>query len=112
MGEPVKILDLARDLIRLSGLNPDVDIPIKITGMRPGEKLYEELLTSEENTAVTRYSKINVAEQNNVPAHFVAQLSALIDYARDNNELGVKMMLTELIEENKLGIQKEASNNP
>ncbi|MDU6768969.1 MAG: nucleoside-diphosphate sugar epimerase/dehydratase, partial [Veillonella sp.] len=48
MGEPVKIIDLARNMIRLSGLEPDKDIHIKITGLRPGEKKYEELLTSEE----------------------------------------------------------------
>ena len=44
MGEPVKIYDLAVSLIKLSGLEPNVDIPIKITGLRPGEKLYEEIL--------------------------------------------------------------------
>ncbi len=48
MGEPVKIYDLAVSLIKLSGLQPDIDIPIEITGLRPGEKLYEELLMSEE----------------------------------------------------------------
>ncbi len=111
MGEPVKILDLARDLVRLSGLEPEVDIPIKITGMRPGEKLYEELLTSEENTTVTRYSKIHVANQNSLPQHFDGQLEALLDYANSNNELGIKMMLSELIVNNKLGHNQELPKN-
>jgi FlaA1/EpsC-like NDP-sugar epimerase len=61
MGEPVKIVDLARDLIRLSGLVPDRDIPIEITGLRPGEKLYEELLTAEEGASVTRHERIYAA---------------------------------------------------
>jgi FlaA1/EpsC-like NDP-sugar epimerase len=61
MGEPVKIVDLARDLIRLSGLRPDVDIPIRFTGMRPGERLVEELMTAREERSETPHQKIFVA---------------------------------------------------
>ena len=60
MGEPVRIYDLAEDLIRLSGLKPHVDIDIQITGLRPGEKLFEELLMSEEGIQNTRHEKIFV----------------------------------------------------
>ena len=63
MGEPVKIVEMARDLIRFSGFEPDVDIPIKFTGMRPGEKLYEELLTAEEGTIASRYEKLFIAQK-------------------------------------------------
>lgn len=62
MGEPVKIYDLAVSLIKLSGLEPNVDIPIEITGLRPGEKLYEELLMAEEGLQKTAHNKIFVAE--------------------------------------------------
>jgi len=58
MGEPVKIKDMASDLIRLHGLRPEKDIKIVYTGLRPGEKLYEELLTSEEGTTSTKHKKI------------------------------------------------------
>ncbi len=61
MGEPVKIVDLACDLIRLSGLEPYKDIAIEFTGPRPGEKLYEELLTAEEGTSATRHAHIHEA---------------------------------------------------
>ncbi|ATW24514.1 polysaccharide biosynthesis protein [Candidatus Formimonas warabiya] len=61
MGEPVKIMDLARSLIELSGLEPGKDIDIKITGTRPGEKLYEELLTAEEGVTATTHKRIFVA---------------------------------------------------
>lgn len=62
MGNPVKIADLARDLIRLSGLEPDVDIKIEYTGIRPGEKLYEEILTNEEGISATKHNRIFVGK--------------------------------------------------
>lgn len=62
MGKSVKILDLARDMIRLSGFEPDKDIPIVFTGIRPGEKLFEEILTSEEGTTATINQKIFMAK--------------------------------------------------
>lgn len=61
MGQPVKIADLARDLIRLSGLEPEEDIKIIYSGIRPGEKLFEEILTSEEGTAATKNDRIYIA---------------------------------------------------
>src|ERR1019366_2115891 len=67
MGEPVKIVDLARNLILLSGLRPDEDIKIEFTGMRPGEKLYEELSTLLEDTAPTAHEKIRIFVGNGVP---------------------------------------------
>jgi len=61
IGEPVKIINLAKDMIKLSGYEPGVDIEIIYTGIRPGEKLYEELLTSEEVASATCHEKIFVA---------------------------------------------------
>ncbi|GAA0218811.1 polysaccharide biosynthesis protein [Metaclostridioides mangenotii] len=66
MGEPVKILDLANNLIKFSGLEPGVDIKIKFTGLRPGEKLYEELLMSEEGLLETRHKKIFIGKPINI----------------------------------------------
>lgn len=62
MGEPVKILDLAKDLIRFSGLRPGADIEVEFIGLRPGEKLYEELLTKAEGLSKTVYDKIFVGQ--------------------------------------------------
>lgn len=62
MGEPVKIIDLAKNMIRLSGLEVGKDIDIKIAGLRPGEKLYEELLNNEENTLPTHHPKILIGK--------------------------------------------------
>ncbi|MBC8632590.1 polysaccharide biosynthesis protein [[Eubacterium] tenue] len=62
MGDPVKIVDLANSLIRLSGFEPNVDIDIKFTGLRPGEKLYEELLMSEEGLTNTEHNKIFIGK--------------------------------------------------
>jgi FlaA1/EpsC-like NDP-sugar epimerase len=80
MGEPVKIYDLARNLIKLSGFEPEVDIKIEFTGLRPGEKLYEELLLAEEGVQATKNNKIFVAQ----PLHTdLAILRREIDCLRD-----------------------------
>lgn len=70
MGQPVKILDLAEKLIRLSGFEPYVDIDIKITGLRPGEKLYEELLMAEEGIQDTKHDKIFVGHPISITPEF------------------------------------------
>ena len=73
MGKPVKIMDLARDLIELSGLKVDEDIEIKITGLRPGEKLYEELLSDKENTLATQHERIMIARLDDVDSGLLNQ---------------------------------------
>jgi FlaA1/EpsC-like NDP-sugar epimerase len=86
MGEPVRILSLAEDLIRLSGLEPYQDIDITFTGLRPGEKLYEELLTSEESVeSKTKHEKIFVAKPNRVEYPFLLKR---LDHLKEMMERG------------------------
>ena len=90
MGEPVKIIDLARNMIRLSGLEPDKDIHIKITGLRPGEKKYEELLTSEEGTNRTNHTKIFEAALDTVDRDWLIEKIATFDSCEtDMDVIGV-----------------------
>ena len=90
MGQPVRIVDMARDLIRLSGFVPDVDIKIRITGLRPGEKLYEELITEGEGILPTGHEKIlvlkGVACDLALLRHKVAELGKAAD-AQDACEI-------------------------
>jgi FlaA1/EpsC-like NDP-sugar epimerase len=80
MGQPVKIYDLAKNLIKLSGFEPGVDIAIEFTGLRPGEKLYEELLLAEEGIKATKNNKIYVVQ----PLYTdLAMLKREIDYLKD-----------------------------
>ncbi|MGE5590097.1 MAG: polysaccharide biosynthesis protein [Bacillota bacterium] len=80
MGEPVRILDLAENLIRLSGLEPGVDIPIVFTGPRRGEKLYEELMTADEDTVSTRHKRIYIGAAHSVErAWLEGQLAVLAE---------------------------------
>ena len=87
MGEPVKIIDLARNMIRLSGLEPDKDIHIKITGLRPGEKKYEELLTSEEGTNRTNHTKIFEAALDTVDRDWLIDKIATFDSCETDMEV-------------------------
>ncbi|MBN2360957.1 MAG: polysaccharide biosynthesis protein, partial [Deltaproteobacteria bacterium] len=94
MGEPVKIVDLARDLIRLSGLDPDKDIEIKITGMRPGEKLFEELAFDDEKAAKTRHHKVYVGRVK--PADWSALIAGIDDVARQVDQLDERQIYEQL----------------
>ncbi len=78
MGKPVKIVDLAEQMIKLSGHIPYTEIPIVFSGIRPGEKLFEEILTAEEGTTATNHSQIYVAKQNGLsPEEFMSKLARL-----------------------------------
>ncbi len=97
MGEPVKILNLARDIIRFYGLEPDRDIPVVYTGKRPGEKLFEELLTAEEGTAATKHEKIFIARSKDNPGpEYIKKAENLINVAR--NSMGNENIITLLKE--------------
>lgn len=86
MGQPVKIDDMARQLIRLSGFEPDVDIPIIYTGLRPGEKLYEELLMDEEGLQDTANRLIHVGRPIDMDDEaFCRQLGVLERACRHNS---------------------------
>ena len=87
MGAPVKIDDLARNLIKLSGLRPDVDIEVKYTGLRPGEKLYEEKLMAEEGMQKTDNDLIHIGSPIPMDTDaFLEQLKALMDAAYQNDD--------------------------
>jgi len=85
MGEPVKIKDLAEDLIKLSGFTPYEDIDIVYTGLRPGEKLFEELLTAEEGTVPSPHEKILIANQNDIDESFCEKLDYLLKVAHEGD---------------------------
>lgn len=98
MGKPVRIVDLARNLIRLSGFEPDRDIKIVFTGLRPGEKLKEELLTSGENVKSTGIGKIFMTEpEEEDEEHLARQLAILEALAAENNSDEIKRKLHELV---------------
>ncbi|MDX2007052.1 MAG: nucleoside-diphosphate sugar epimerase/dehydratase [Meiothermus sp.] len=97
MGDPVKIVDLARDVIRLSGLTPDEDIKIQFSGMRPGEKLYEELLTDQEGTGATHHQQIFVAKSGQTAELFDLYLESLFDAARSANYPKIRELFLQLI---------------
>ena len=99
MGEPVKIMDLAKKLIRFYGYEPGVNMEIRIVGLRPGEKLYEELMMDEEQSKMrrTQHNKIFVASPRRIDlAQFYEQLNELVEAAEHNDE-GVVNQLEKMI---------------
>jgi FlaA1/EpsC-like NDP-sugar epimerase len=100
MGQPVKIVDLARDLIRLSGFKPDEDIQIKVMGIRPGEKLFEELLTKEEGMDATAHERIFIAHANGIDFDKVENiLFNKLQRGMNLNKSEVVAMLKEMVPE-------------
>jgi len=98
MGEPVKIVDLARDLIRLSGLEVDRDIEIKFTGVRPGEKLYEELFFGAEVAVATNHPKVLCSRQADVTPGMPALLDRLLrEAAGPADEHALRSLLLALV---------------
>jgi FlaA1/EpsC-like NDP-sugar epimerase len=99
MGEPIKIVDLARELIRLSGYEPDKDIPIVFTGQRPGEKLFEELLTAKEGTMATEHEQIFIARMGTAlpKATLREQLLALERSASQGSRPEILSVLQEIV---------------
>ncbi|MDD2375997.1 MAG: nucleoside-diphosphate sugar epimerase/dehydratase [Clostridia bacterium] len=92
MGQPVKIYNLAETLIKLSGLEPHVDIQIEVVGLRPGEKLYEELLMEEEGLIKTRHDKIFIAQPSNISMDDIQQkLDQLNDILKEENYSEIKL---------------------
>ena len=98
MGEPVKILDLAKNMIRLSGLVPDEDIKIVFTGLRPGEKLYEELLIDEENKKETDNKRIFIGSPKTIPEEF-NDLIIQLDQAAFTEDPNIREVVKKLVPE-------------
>ena len=102
MGTPIKIVDMARDLIRRSGFKPDVDIEIKFTGLRPGEKLYEELITAGEGIVRTDFEKIFVLKGNGCNPNWLnPKIEEITLLAQAQDASGIKSKLKEMVPEYK-----------
>ena len=114
MGKPVKIYDMAIKLIKLSGLEPDVDIQIKVTGLRPGEKLYEELLMAEEGLTETKHDKIHVARPSDIDMEKLeaklAKLQHLLDNTNNEQKDEIKDVISEVVPTYR-NLEKEKTKN-
>jgi FlaA1/EpsC-like NDP-sugar epimerase len=101
MGQPVAISDLAKKMIRLYGLIPNIDVNITYSGLRPGEKLYEELLNDEENTTHTYHDKILIAKVRDVSLDLVKQCTVELEVilTTSNDEMKLVRKMKELVPE-------------
>lgn len=102
MGESVKIIDLAKKMIKLSGLTLGKDIQIVYTGLRPGEKLYEELLNTEENTIPTHHPKIMIAKVQEYNVQEIANaIDSLINLLSEQDNYSLVRKMKEIVPEYK-----------
>lgn len=101
MGKPVRIYDLAEKLIRYKGFEPNIDIPIKITGLRPGEKLFEERLMEEEGMQTTPNKLISIGKPLDIPKSFLDDLDELIKAAYKNSD-DIKDRVAKIVTTNKV----------
>ena len=106
MGSPVKIADLARKMIRLYGLTPNIDVNITYSGLRPGEKLYEELLADEENTIKTYHSKIMIAKVREVDYYEIGAY-----FSKLSEEINTQVEESHLVSRMKTIVPEFKSNN-
>jgi FlaA1/EpsC-like NDP-sugar epimerase len=112
MGEPVKIVDLARQMIRLSGLTED-DVRIEFTGLRPGEKLYEEVLADAEKTLATPHPKLRVAEARGTPNNrLLDELLGWLEKPGDRSPAAVRAKLRAWVPEYRTPSSAEAATAP
>jgi FlaA1/EpsC-like NDP-sugar epimerase len=107
MGEPVKILDLAKNMIELMGLKPDVDIKIQFSGIRPGEKIFEELSFDNETTELTQHPKIRNTKTPLPSDNVFEQILHLENLPADSNPYILKLELSKLIPESKLNLKEK-----
>ena len=99
MGESIKIIDLARRMIKLSGFEPDKEIKIKITGLRPGEKLFEEVLSDKESTLSTHHPQILIGGTREIPSEFDEKIVDLLSFVRQQKNEEVVMVMKKIIPE-------------
>jgi FlaA1/EpsC-like NDP-sugar epimerase len=99
MGESVKIIDLARKMIQLSGLEVGKDIEIRVTGLRPGEKLYEELLAEEENTIPTHHPKILKAKVRQENENMILEINSLVEMFESQQNERIVSKMKEIVPE-------------
>ena len=99
MGESIKIIDLAKKMIALNGLELDIDIEIKTTGLRPGEKLYEELLANEENTIKTHHPKIMIAKNREISKEKLDKIEDLLMLIQHQDNQKIVKKMKEIVEE-------------
>jgi FlaA1/EpsC-like NDP-sugar epimerase len=107
MGMPVRIYDLARKMVKLSGLEEGKDIDIVFTGLREGEKLFEELLTNSENSVPTHHPKILKAKVNDSDFERInSYLDIMADLVLDKNELKVVALMKDIVPEYKSAVSR------